>query len=151
MPHAMAGSPACSRSQPPHTSVLRFGTRLEARLNGDFLIAVRPCDVPETAKDYDADLLAIEQFAYDLDVVQRHTDHFFNVPESMLLGDRVKMRVARLLIEGHIVASPRAAIHRRNDRQRHPRGARFVVATSIDRVARGTVRRDCRRARADDR
>ena len=38
----------------------------------------------------------------------------------MLLGDRVKMRVARLLIEGHIVASPRAAIHRRNDRQRHP-------------------------------
>ena len=88
--------------------VLRFATRLEARLNGDLLIAVRPSDVPETAKDYDADLLAIEQFAYDLDVVQRHTDHFFNVPESMLLGDRVKMRVARLLIEGHVVASPRA-------------------------------------------
>ena len=44
--------------------VLRFATRLEARLNGDLLIAVRPSDVPETAKDYDADLLAIEQFAY---------------------------------------------------------------------------------------
>lgn len=88
--------------------VLRFATRLEARINGDLLVAARPTDVPETAEDYDADLLAIEQFAYDLDVVQRHTGHFFDIPEEMRPGDRVQMRVARLLIERHIVASPRA-------------------------------------------
>jgi hypothetical protein len=88
--------------------VLRYATRLEARINGDLLVALRPSDASEADMDYEADLLAIEQFAYDLDVVQRHTGQFFDIPEYMLPGDRVKMRVARLLIEGYIVASPRA-------------------------------------------
>lgn len=88
--------------------VLRFATRLEARVNGELLTAVRPAGVPQTAEDYDTDLLAIEEFAHDLDVVQRHTRQFFDIPEAMQPGDRVKMRVARLLIGGYIVASPRA-------------------------------------------
>lgn len=87
---------------------LRYAGRLEARINGDLLVAARLSDVQESAEDYEADLLAIEQFAYDLDVVQRHTGQFFDIPERMHPGDRVKLRVARILIEGHIVASPRA-------------------------------------------
>lgn len=88
--------------------VLRFATHLDARVNGDHLMTARASDVPQTAEDYDSDLLAFEQFAYDLDVVQRHTACFFDVPDTLQPGDRVRMRVARLLIEGHIVASPRA-------------------------------------------
>lgn len=88
--------------------MLRYSSRLEFRVNGDLLVAVRLSDPSESAKDYETDLLAIEQFAYDLDVVQRHTGKFFDIPEYMNPGDRVNIRVARLLIEGHIVASPRA-------------------------------------------
>lgn len=88
--------------------VLRCATRLEARVNGQLLMAAHTSDVPQTAADYDTDLLEIEQFAYDLDVVQRHTGHFFDMPETLQPGDRVSMRVARILIDGHIVASPRA-------------------------------------------
>ncbi|QYL30064.1 hypothetical protein TM48_04626 [Mycobacterium shottsii] len=87
---------------------IRFASRLEAWFNGEFLFAIKLSDVPESAKDYEADLLAVEQFAHDLDVVQRHTNQFFNIPEFMHPGDRVKLRVARILAEGHIVASPRA-------------------------------------------
>ena len=90
-------------------SVLCFATRLEFPINGDLLTKVRT-DGPRTADDYDDDLLAIEQFAYDLDVVQRHTNHFFDMPDELRPGDRVKLRVARILIDGHIVASPRARV-----------------------------------------
>lgn len=89
--------------------VLCFASQLEFRINGAVLAKVR-MNGPRAADDYDKDLLAIEQFAYDLDVVQRHTNHFFDIPEEMRPGDRVKLRVARLLIEGHIVASPRARV-----------------------------------------
>ena len=89
--------------------VLCFATRLEFLVNGDLLTKVRT-DGPRTADDYDDDLLAIEQFAYDLDVVQRHTNHFFDMPDELRPGDRVKLRVARILIDGHIVASPRARV-----------------------------------------
>lgn len=89
--------------------VLRFANRLEFAINGDLLAKLRT-NGSRTAEDYDGDLLAVEQFAYDLDVVQRHTNHFFDIPDEMRPGDRVKLRVARLLIEGHIVASPRVRI-----------------------------------------
>ncbi|BBY28880.1 hypothetical protein MSEDJ_29760 [Mycolicibacterium sediminis] len=88
--------------------VLCFATRLEFAIGGDLLARVQT--EARNASDYDGDLLAIEQFAYDLDVVQRHTNHFFDIPEEIRPGDRVKLRVARLLIEGHIVASPRARV-----------------------------------------
>jgi hypothetical protein len=89
--------------------VLSFATRLDFLIDGD-LVAKVAMNGPRTADDYDKDLLAIEQFAYDLDVVQRHTNQFFDIPEEMRPGDRVNLRVARLLIEGHIVASPRAPV-----------------------------------------
>lgn len=88
---------------------LYFATRLEFCFNSDLLAAVRIAD-PRAASDYDEGLLAIEQFAYDLDVVQRHTRHFFDMPDELRPGDRVQMRVARLLIENYIVASPRARV-----------------------------------------
>lgn len=89
---------------------IRYAPRLEARFNGDLLFAVRLSNVPESLEKYEADLLAIEQFAHDLDVVQRHTRQFFDIPQFMQPGDRVKLRVARLLVEGNIVASPRAPV-----------------------------------------
>ena len=64
--------------------VLCFATRLEARVDADLLAAVRLSEVPKTAENYDAHLLAIEQFAYDLDIVQRHTGHFFDIPERCI-------------------------------------------------------------------
>ncbi|MCV7384401.1 hypothetical protein [Mycolicibacter longobardus] len=89
--------------------VLYFATRLEFRFNGDLLAAVQ-IGSPRSASDYNEGLLAMEQFAYDLDVVQRHTGHFFDMPDELRPGDRVRMRVARLLIEGYVVASPRARV-----------------------------------------
>ncbi|OBB73657.1 hypothetical protein [Mycobacterium sp. 852014-52144_SCH5372336] len=89
--------------------VICFATRLNFAIDGEVVARVQT-NGPRTASDYDGDLLAIEQFAYDLDVVQRHTNHFFDIPDEIHPGDRVKLRVARLLIEGHIVASPRARV-----------------------------------------
>lgn len=89
--------------------VLSFAGRLKFFVNGDFLATVA-MHGHQTAEEYDEDLLAIEQFAYDLDVVQRHTNFFFDIPDELHPGDRVMLRVARLLIEGHIVASPRARV-----------------------------------------
>ncbi|WP_261879681.1 hypothetical protein [Mycobacterium marinum] len=89
--------------------VLCLANRLEFAIEGHVLAKVQ-INGPRTVSDYDDDLLAIEQFAYDLDVVQRHANHFFDIPDEMRPGDRVKLRVARLLIEGHIVASPRAPV-----------------------------------------
>lgn len=39
--------------------VLRFATRLEARINGELLVEVRPSEAPRTTDDYDADLLVV--------------------------------------------------------------------------------------------
>ena len=89
--------------------VMCFATGLEFRIDGELIAKVRT-DGRRAAEDYDEDLLAIQQFAYDLDVVQRHTNQFFDMPDELRPGDRVKLRVARILIEGHIVASPRARV-----------------------------------------
>jgi hypothetical protein len=59
--------------------VLCFANRLEFAIDGDVLTIVHT-QGPRTASDYDGDLLAIEQFAYDLDVVQRHTKPLLRHP-----------------------------------------------------------------------
>lgn len=87
--------------------VLCFATHLEAYVQGQRLFRALSTNPPQTAEDYDLDLLAAEQFAYDLDVVQQHTGFFFDVPDTLDPVDRVRIRIARLLLEGHIVASPR--------------------------------------------
>lgn len=61
-----------------------------------------------TLENYDQDLITVEQYAYDLSVVQKHCGQFFDLPEYIRPGDRVAMRVARILIDGHLVAWPRA-------------------------------------------
>ncbi|GGK99464.1 hypothetical protein [Mangrovihabitans endophyticus] len=56
-----------------------------------------------------ADKLATtELLASDLDVLQRHCRSYFPVPTELSVDDRIWIRVARLLIEGHCVAYPSA-------------------------------------------
>ncbi|MFG1993778.1 hypothetical protein ACGFJ7_27760 [Actinoplanes sp. NPDC048988] len=45
----------------------------------------------------------IELLAEDLDVVQRHCRTFFPIPANISAADRIDIRTARLLIEGHCV------------------------------------------------
>ncbi|MEY2227920.1 hypothetical protein [Streptomyces sp. BF23-19] len=42
----------------------------------------------------------------DLHVVQQHARHYFAVPSELRPADRVLLRIARLLIDGHCVANP---------------------------------------------
>jgi len=63
---------------------------------------------PVSADEYGIDMLVIEQFAYDLDIVQRHCKKCFNIPKEIEVRDRIDVRVARILLEGGIIASPTA-------------------------------------------
>ncbi|WP_079408527.1 hypothetical protein [Streptomyces sp. 3211] len=42
----------------------------------------------------------------DLHVVQQHARHHFALPSELRPADRVLLRIARLLIDGHCVANP---------------------------------------------
>ncbi|WP_165765969.1 hypothetical protein [Mycolicibacterium wolinskyi] len=85
--------------------MLRLASRVEIRVQGALLTAVKPTYTPDSD---DAEMIAIEEFAGDLAVIQRHTNSHFTMPTEMRPGERVKARVARLLAENYIVASPRA-------------------------------------------
>jgi hypothetical protein len=64
---------------------------------------------PVTMDDQMArDLAITEMLASDLDVVQRHSRTFFSVPAELSVDDRIAIRFARLLIEGHCVVHPSA-------------------------------------------
>jgi hypothetical protein len=56
----------------------------------------------QTAKN----LAITELLASDLELVQRHCRTFFPVPAELSVNDRIAIRVARLLIEGHCVVHP---------------------------------------------
>lgn len=58
---------------------------------------------PEAAR-YEAAQLA--EYLQDLDVVQRHCEQHFPVPAELTPTDRISLRMARLLIQGHCVISP---------------------------------------------
>ena len=88
---------------------IRLGSRLELSIDNEPAV-VLGAPPQMTAENYDQDLITIEQYAYDLHVVQQHCNQFFNMPQHIEPGGRVAMRVARLLIEGHIVAWPHAQI-----------------------------------------
>ena len=62
---------------------------------------------PVTIEEYGLEKLIIEQFAYDLDILQRHCHTYFDIPETISGSERVAVRVGRILAEGGIVASPR--------------------------------------------
>ncbi|MGW4937324.1 hypothetical protein ACWEQH_30705 [Streptomyces sp. NPDC004166] len=58
---------------------------------------------PEAARQEVAQLLS---YIEDLEVVQRHCEQYFPVPGELVPTDRVALRMARLLIQGHCAISP---------------------------------------------
>lgn len=59
----------------------------------------------------DPALLVLEQVADDLDAVQRKLGVYFNMPDEITQLERIELRVARILLEGGIVASPSARVY----------------------------------------
>ena len=47
----------------------------------------------------------LELLAEDLDLVQRHSRTYFPIPTTISTTDRIDIRIARLLFEGHCVNS----------------------------------------------
>ncbi|WP_425984685.1 hypothetical protein [Streptomyces sp. DT171] len=48
----------------------------------------------------------LRRYVEDLDVVQRHCEQYFPVPTELTPTDRIALRMARLLLDGHCVISP---------------------------------------------
>ncbi|BBZ38314.1 hypothetical protein [Mycobacterium conspicuum] len=86
--------------------LVRFAPRIEVHIDGQLVTSVT--QVPGIAADNDTDYLIIEQLAEDLDIVQRYCGQFFDLPAEVTFKERVELRVARLLVQGHIVAHPGA-------------------------------------------
>ncbi|MGD1173401.1 hypothetical protein ACKUVQ_08965 [Mycobacterium seoulense] len=86
--------------------LVRIAPRIEVRIDGELVTAVG--QAPGEADDWDNDYLVIEQLAEDLEIVQRHCGQFFDIPAEITFKERVELRVARLLIQGQIVAHPGA-------------------------------------------
>ncbi|MCC3318366.1 hypothetical protein [Nocardia africana] len=83
---------------------MRAARRLEVFINGDFALSVRSdANLPADEQE-----LRLEAFATDLDIVQQHCQQRFAFPDTISEDDRVAFRVARIVIEGGIVASPEA-------------------------------------------
>ncbi|MBM4468093.1 hypothetical protein GS502_00940 [Rhodococcus hoagii] len=87
------------------------------RRQGTFKVFVEANELMSLANDdssvasssaSDEDLDFIESLAHDLQVVQTHCRTTFVMPDEVEPLDRINLRVARLLIEGHVVASPEA-------------------------------------------
>ncbi|PPJ02290.1 hypothetical protein [Nocardia cyriacigeorgica] len=103
--HSIAGArPADVRQVLSLARQLRHGARIETYIEGNFLMAFGNDGV--TPREPDNDSTMFEEFADDLDIVQRHCGTYFPLPDSVSNRERVDIRVARLLIEGAIVASP---------------------------------------------
>jgi hypothetical protein len=84
---------------------LRTAYSVELRIDGDHAATIG--ELPRvTIAEYGLDELIFEQYADDLAIIQRHTRTNFNMPQTVTPEDRVYARVARLLIEGEIVAAP---------------------------------------------
>lgn len=58
---------------------------------------------PEAARQEAAEL---RRYLEDLEVVQRHCEQYFPIPAELAPVDRITLRAARLLIDGHCVISP---------------------------------------------
>ncbi|MGA5540786.1 hypothetical protein ACPCIR_02955 [Mycobacterium sp. NPDC051198] len=74
----------------------------------DVRVAKMAGSQPISVEEYGTDELIIEQFAYDLDILQTRCKKYFNLPESISPRDRIDVRVARILLDGGIIASPTA-------------------------------------------
>lgn len=64
-------------------------------------------EVPPSAGPDELEALAqLYLYVEDLDVVQRHCEQYFPLPAGIPAGERIMLRVARLLADGHCVVSP---------------------------------------------
>jgi hypothetical protein len=66
-------------------------------------LALRRAEKPIPDREKLEALEDLELLVEDLDIVQRYCRSYFPVPESLTAGDRIDIRLARLLIEGHCV------------------------------------------------
>ncbi|MEU2258124.1 hypothetical protein ABZ540_33680 [Nocardia xishanensis] len=82
--------------------LIRTAGKVEVFIENNFLLSV----LNKADNELDNDALVLEEFAADLDVVQQHCGQYFAVSDSISPLDRVQIRVARILIEGGIVADP---------------------------------------------
>ncbi|WP_435596579.1 hypothetical protein [Streptomyces albogriseolus] len=48
----------------------------------------------------------VRGYIEDLEAVQRHCEQYFPIPDELTPADRIALRMARLLIQGHCMASP---------------------------------------------
>ncbi|MDN3460882.1 hypothetical protein [Rhodococcus sp. APC 3903] len=58
--------------------------------------------------DTDDELTVLSGIAYDLKVVQEFCHVKFAIPDELTAEERIDLRVARILIDGHVVTSPNA-------------------------------------------
>ncbi len=82
----------------------RAAWKVEAFIEGAFLMSL----LIEPGNEIESDDIVFEEFATDLDVVQQHCQQYFAFPNSISPLERVELRVARILIDGGIVATPQA-------------------------------------------
>lgn len=82
---------------------LQDSASIEFELDGQ-RIGTLDREAPLVVDDEERRLLRItEMLADDLDVVQRHCRAYFPIPDEIPVADRIDLRIARLLIEGHCV------------------------------------------------
>lgn len=89
---------------------LRISSEVEFHIDGQFLTKYKRStdEIDDEASEFKEQLM-IYRFAEDLADVLAHTGQRMTFPTSFSADDRVHARVARLLIEGHMVASPLAS------------------------------------------
>jgi hypothetical protein len=79
------------------------GGRFQVRADGHNVtggdLPPQPAAVADLAKQ-------LHLYVEDLEMVQRHCEQYFLVPGDLSASERVALRVARLLIDGHCVISP---------------------------------------------
>ncbi|MBL7256003.1 hypothetical protein [Paractinoplanes lichenicola] len=84
-----------------HRNLLEFSS-CELEIGGQVMSLLRP-DLPVPDQATMEALADIELLADDLDIVQRHARTFFPIPERISITERIDIRLARLLVEGHCV------------------------------------------------
>lgn len=87
--------------------LLRSTGVMKVFLDDIYLMSMRQDD-PKYVAEMDPEIDIIQAIARDLMIVQAHCRQSFQLPETLSASERIDLRVARLLIEGHAVESPSA-------------------------------------------
>ncbi|WP_157901044.1 hypothetical protein [Streptomyces davaonensis] len=83
----------------------------DRRLGGAFEVragagAVGGGEMPPQPEAVRRESAQLQLYIEDLEVVQRHCEQYFPVPDELAPDERIVLRIARLLVEGHCVVSP---------------------------------------------